>query len=97
MLHFQLNSFKCTLKYKLWISSLLCWNSGSINGTEVEIDEDETEAAEKSVADRDQQKNEIQKHEEKTSALPTTPLRLSRLVPKLYVVQWMMYCCYYRL
>ncbi|XP_050372307.1 protein tesmin/TSO1-like CXC 2 [Argentina anserina] len=55
---------------------------GSINGTEAELDEEETEAAEKSVADRDQQKNEIQKHEEQTSALPTTPLRLSRqLVP----------------
>ncbi|XP_061992024.1 protein tesmin/TSO1-like CXC 2 [Rosa rugosa] len=55
---------------------------GSIIGTETELDEEETEAAEKSVADGDQQKNEIQKNEEQTSALPTTPLRLSRqLVP----------------
>ncbi|KAL6189614.1 hypothetical protein ACLB2K_041000 [Fragaria x ananassa] len=58
---------------------------GSIIGTEAELDEEETEAAVKSVADRDQQKNDIQKHEEETSALPTTPLRLSRqLVPVLF-------------
>ncbi|KAK9930882.1 hypothetical protein M0R45_018187 [Rubus argutus] len=55
---------------------------GSIIGTEAELDEEETEATEKSVPDRDQLKNEIQKNEEQTSALPSTPLRLSRqLVP----------------
>lgn len=70
------------------------WNSGSIIGTEAELDEEETEATEKSVADRDQLKNEIQKNEEQTSALPSTPLRLSRLILKLFVVEKLMFHCY---
>ncbi|KAL6292047.1 hypothetical protein ACE6H2_000189 [Prunus campanulata] len=53
---------------------------GSFIGTEAELDEEEAEACEKSVAEKHQQKIEIQKNEEQRldSALPTTPLRLSR-------------------
>lgn len=73
------------LENKLYICFLFFWNSGSIIGTEAELDEEETEATEKSVADRDQLKNEIQKNEEQTSALPSTPLRLSRLILELFL------------
>lgn len=64
----------------LYICSLFFWNSGSFIGTEAELDEEEAEACEKSVAEKHQQKIEIQKNEEQRldSALPTTPLRLSR-------------------
>ncbi|KAM2657216.1 hypothetical protein EV1_012606 [Malus domestica] len=53
---------------------------GSFVGTETEADEEETEACDKSVAEKHQQKNEIQRNEEQRqdSALPSTPLRLSR-------------------
>lgn len=83
MLYLASEILQVCLKNKLRITFLLFWISGSIIGTEAELDEEETEAAVKSVADRDQQKNDIQKHEEQTSALPTTPLRLSRLILKL--------------
>ncbi|CAB4292100.1 unnamed protein product [Prunus armeniaca] len=58
---------------------------GSFIGTEAELDEEEAEACEKSVAEKHQQKIEIQKNEEQRldSALPTTPLRLSRQMVSL--------------
>jgi hypothetical protein len=59
---------------------LFFWNSGSTPiGAEIE-QEEETEACENSVVDKALKKSEIQNNEEQNpaSALPTTPLRLSR-------------------
>ncbi|KAM1720557.1 hypothetical protein ACFX12_022207 [Malus domestica] len=58
---------------------------GSFMLTETEADEEEAEACGKSVAENHQQKNEIQENEEQhqDSALPTTPLRLSRQLVSL--------------
>lgn len=58
--------------------------SSALIGTEAEPDEEETEACEKSLADKPSQKIEIHNNEEQNSgsAHPMTPLRMSRaLVP----------------